>query len=129
VNKRKLDRGEVSGGMTAARVAKLEVLGFVWELSAAAISIQYSKAALDDAGWAAFAGAFADASKTAKKEKVAKEKAREKAKKKKAAKRPRTESSTRPKKQARAAAEAGAVSKQKRETSGRGTDGRDGWPS
>jgi hypothetical protein len=28
--KRRLDRGEVSGGMTAARVAKLEALGFVW---------------------------------------------------------------------------------------------------
>ena len=28
--KRRLDRGEVSGGMTAARAAKLEALGFVW---------------------------------------------------------------------------------------------------
>jgi hypothetical protein len=51
--KRKLDRGEPSEGMTAARAAKLEALGFVWELSAAAISIQNSKAAFDDAGWEA----------------------------------------------------------------------------
>jgi hypothetical protein len=51
--KRKLDRGEPSEGMTAARAAKLEALGFVWELSAAAISIRNSKSALDDAGWEA----------------------------------------------------------------------------
>jgi hypothetical protein len=34
--KRKLDHGEPSEGMTAARAAKLEVLGFAWELSAVA---------------------------------------------------------------------------------------------
>ena len=33
--KKKLDRGEPSKGMTAARVAKLEALGFVWEGSKA----------------------------------------------------------------------------------------------
>jgi hypothetical protein len=49
--KRKLDRGDPSEVTTAERVAKLEVLGFAWELSAAAISIQNSKATLDDAGW------------------------------------------------------------------------------
>jgi hypothetical protein len=31
--KRQLDRGEPCRGMTAARVAKLEALGFAWELS------------------------------------------------------------------------------------------------
>jgi hypothetical protein len=30
VRKKKLDRGEPSKGMTAARVARLEALGFVW---------------------------------------------------------------------------------------------------
>jgi cobalamin biosynthesis protein CobT len=38
--KKKLGRGEPSNGMTAARVAKLDTLGFAWELSAA-----------NDAGW------------------------------------------------------------------------------
>jgi hypothetical protein len=52
-NKRKLNRGDHSPGMTAARAAKLEALGFAWELSAAAISKQVSKANRDDAGWAA----------------------------------------------------------------------------
>jgi hypothetical protein len=33
--KKKLDRGEPSLGMTAARAAKLEALGFAWELTAA----------------------------------------------------------------------------------------------
>jgi hypothetical protein len=47
--KKKLDRGELCKGMTAARVAKLEALGFAWEMSAAAIS----KANWDDAGWEA----------------------------------------------------------------------------
>ena len=47
VYKKNLDRGEPSHGMTAARAAKLEALGFVWELSAAAIS----KGKRDDAGW------------------------------------------------------------------------------
>jgi hypothetical protein len=51
--KRKLDRGELSNGMTAERAAKLEALGFAWELSAAAISIQNSKGASDDARWEA----------------------------------------------------------------------------
>ena len=32
---KQLDRGEPSGGMTAARAAKLEALGFAWELTAA----------------------------------------------------------------------------------------------
>jgi hypothetical protein len=35
--KRKLDRGEPSKGMTAERAAKLDVLGFAWQLSAAAV--------------------------------------------------------------------------------------------
>jgi hypothetical protein len=30
--KKKLDRGESSEGMTAARAAKLEALGFAWEM-------------------------------------------------------------------------------------------------
>jgi hypothetical protein len=37
--------------MTVARVAKLDKLGFAWELSAAAISKQRSKGCRDDAGW------------------------------------------------------------------------------
>ena len=45
VYKRKLDRGEPGEGMTAARAAKLEALGFAWELSAAA------HGGRDDAGW------------------------------------------------------------------------------
>jgi hypothetical protein len=51
--KKKLDRGEPSPGITAARVAKLDALGFAWELSAAAISKQLSKTSgrRDDAGW------------------------------------------------------------------------------
>jgi hypothetical protein len=53
VRKKQLDRGEPCRGMTAARAAKLEALGFAWELSAAAISKQASKANRDDAGWAA----------------------------------------------------------------------------
>jgi hypothetical protein len=51
--KKKLDRGEPSEGMTAARAAKLEALGFAWELSAAAISKQHSEGQRDDAGWEA----------------------------------------------------------------------------
>jgi hypothetical protein len=47
--KKKLDRGEPSLGMTAARVAKLDALGFAWELSAAAISHKASQGAPDDA--------------------------------------------------------------------------------
>jgi hypothetical protein len=42
--KKKLDRGEPSEGMTVARVAKLEALGFVWE---------GSKSHPDDAKWEA----------------------------------------------------------------------------
>ena len=53
VRKRALDHGEPSEGMTAARVAKLDALGFAWELSAAAISKQRREAARDDAGWEA----------------------------------------------------------------------------
>ena len=33
--KRKLDRGESGDGMTAARVARLDALGFAWALSSA----------------------------------------------------------------------------------------------
>ena len=51
--KKKLDRGEVSEGMTAARAAELEALGFAWQLSAAALSKQISKGSRDDAGWEA----------------------------------------------------------------------------
>ena len=51
--KKALDRGEPSEGMTAARVAKLEALGFAWVLSAAAVSKHNSKANRDDAGWEA----------------------------------------------------------------------------
>jgi hypothetical protein len=49
--KRKLDRGEPSVGMTAERAAKLEALGFVFELSAEVINKLKSSAATDDAGW------------------------------------------------------------------------------
>ena len=52
-NKRALDRGEPSKGMTAARATKLEALGFAWELSAMAISKQCSNAKRNDAGWEA----------------------------------------------------------------------------
>ena len=45
--KKALDRGEPSSGMTVARVAKLEALGFAWTLWAAALS----KAKRNDAGW------------------------------------------------------------------------------
>jgi hypothetical protein len=51
--KKALDHGEPSKGMTAARAAKLEALGFAWELSAATISKQISEGARDDAGWEA----------------------------------------------------------------------------
>ena len=39
--------------MTAARAAKLDALGFAWELSAVAISKQRSKGCRDNAGWQA----------------------------------------------------------------------------
>ena len=55
--KKKLDRGAPSPGITAVRVAKLEALGFAWELSAAANSKQCSKGRRDDAA-AAPAGSF-----------------------------------------------------------------------
>jgi hypothetical protein len=51
MNKKALDRGEPSEGMTAVRAAKLETLGFAWKLSAAALSKQRSKGRRDDAGW------------------------------------------------------------------------------
>jgi hypothetical protein len=51
--KKKLGRGEPSEGMTAARVAKLEALGFAWELSTTALGKQCSEASRDDAGWEA----------------------------------------------------------------------------
>jgi hypothetical protein len=51
--KRLLDRGQPSRGMTAARAAKLEGLGFTWELPAAVISTQNSKGAQKDARWQA----------------------------------------------------------------------------
>jgi hypothetical protein len=48
--KKKLDHGDPSSlGMTAARAAKLEALGFAWQLSAAAVS----EANRDDVGWEA----------------------------------------------------------------------------
>jgi hypothetical protein len=50
---KKLDRGEPSDGMTAARAVKLEALGFAWELSAVALSKQKSKASRNDVGWEA----------------------------------------------------------------------------
>jgi hypothetical protein len=53
VSKNKLDRGEPSNGMTAARAVKLEALGFAWELSAAAVSKQQSERRRDDTGWEA----------------------------------------------------------------------------
>jgi hypothetical protein len=54
-SKKKLDGGEPSKGMTVARAAKLDKLGFAWELSAAVISTQVSQAGgkRDDAGWKA----------------------------------------------------------------------------
>jgi hypothetical protein len=51
--KKKLDRGEPSTGMTAARAAKLTALDFAWELSAATISKQNGEGARDDVGWEA----------------------------------------------------------------------------
>jgi hypothetical protein len=51
--KRLLDRGEPTRGMTAARVAKLDKVGFAWELSASELSKQNSKSAQKDARWEA----------------------------------------------------------------------------
>jgi hypothetical protein len=47
--KKNLDRGEPSEGMTAARVARLEALGFAWELSAAGLGKQIHKGNRDQA--------------------------------------------------------------------------------
>jgi hypothetical protein len=49
--KKALDGGAPSRGIKAARAAKLEALGFAWELSATELSEQNSKACRDDAGW------------------------------------------------------------------------------
>jgi hypothetical protein len=51
--KKALERGEPSRGMTAARAAKLEAIGFAWEMSAAAISKQRSEGNRDHGGWEA----------------------------------------------------------------------------
>jgi hypothetical protein len=51
--KKKLDRGDPRPGMTAARAAMLDALGFAWVLSAMELSKQNSKSARDDAGWKA----------------------------------------------------------------------------
>jgi hypothetical protein len=53
MHKKKLDRGEPSEGMAVARAAKLDALGFAWELSAAAIGKQLSKGGRDHAAWEA----------------------------------------------------------------------------
>jgi hypothetical protein len=52
--KKQLDCGEPSKGMTVARVAKLDALGFAWDFAAAAMIEQKGKGARDDAGWAAW---------------------------------------------------------------------------
>ena len=52
-SKKKMDRGEPSNGMAAARVLKLEALAFAWELSAAAVSKRRSEGQRDDASWEA----------------------------------------------------------------------------
>jgi hypothetical protein len=51
--KKKLDRGDPRPKITAARVAKLEALGFLWEISAAEICKHKGKARRNDAGWEA----------------------------------------------------------------------------
>jgi hypothetical protein len=54
--KRVLDRGDLSPGITAVRVAQLDKLGFSWELSAAETSRQLSKrnaSGKRNAGWEA----------------------------------------------------------------------------
>jgi hypothetical protein len=51
VEKKVLDRGGASPGLTAARVAKLDAIGFAWELSVAERSKQCSEGRWDDAGW------------------------------------------------------------------------------
>ena len=50
--KKVLDRADTYPKITAARTAKLEALGFAWELSATAVSKRNSKGAHRDAdGW------------------------------------------------------------------------------
>jgi hypothetical protein len=49
--KKKLDRGEPSKGMTAARAAKLEALGFAWTLSSEQISKRNRAASTTEAAW------------------------------------------------------------------------------
>jgi hypothetical protein len=49
--KKALDRGEPGDGMTAARAAKLDALGFAWVLSAAALRKQITEGVRGDAGW------------------------------------------------------------------------------
>jgi hypothetical protein len=51
--KRALDRGDARPQMTPARVAKLDELGFAWELSAAELTKQRSEGRRCDAGWEA----------------------------------------------------------------------------
>jgi hypothetical protein len=54
MRKRKLDRGDPSKGMTAARVAKLDTLGFVWsESGAVASEVRLSKGCRGDVDWEA----------------------------------------------------------------------------
>jgi hypothetical protein len=45
-HKKKLDRGDLSPGMTAARAAKLEALGFIWETLDAAWEAQLARLAV-----------------------------------------------------------------------------------
>jgi hypothetical protein len=49
--KRKLDHGENSEGMTAARAARLTALGLAWDLGYSESSSNRSKAASNEAGW------------------------------------------------------------------------------
>ena len=49
--KKVLDRGGASPGLTAARVAKLDAIGFTWEMSAVVRRKQRSEGRRDDAGW------------------------------------------------------------------------------
>jgi hypothetical protein len=51
--KKALDRGDPRPKITAARVAKLDALGFAWQVSAAELSKQNGKASRNDAGWEA----------------------------------------------------------------------------
>jgi hypothetical protein len=51
IRKKKLDRGEDSDGMMAARAVKLEALSFSWEISADVISKHSSSGKMNDASW------------------------------------------------------------------------------